>query len=603
MVPSAFVLLEELPLTPNGKIDRRALPAPDAAGPEGEPRYVAPSPGVEATLARIWAEVLGREPVGVKDNFFELGGDSILSIQVVARAQAAGLRVSAQQMFQYQTIAELAAVVGTGAGVPAEQGVVTGAVPLTPIQRWFFEHELAEPHHWNQALMLTVRQVAVPELLRRAVGQLVAHHDALRLRFVRRASGWEQTNSGLDEIAPFSWIDLSEESEAAQATAIEAAAAQLQASLSLSEGPLLRVALLDLGRQQASRLLIVIHHLAIDGVSWRILLEDLLTAYGQLSRGQAVKLPPKTTSFKQWAERLRAYAQTASVKAEMEYWLAEERSQVGPLPVDYLEGRSANTVASSRTVSVRLSEEETRALLHQVPEAYHTHINEVLLTALVQALSQWTGERRVLVDLEGHGREALFADVDVSRTVGWFTTVYPVLLEVRWGMDEGSALKAIKEQMRGMPNRGIGYGLLRYLSGDGAAAEALRRQPQAEVSFNYLGQLDQVLPVTSPFGVARESSGPPHSPRGIRRYLLEINGSVIEGRLQLVWIYSEQVHRRTTIERLAHGHLEALRALIAHCQSPEAGGFTPSDFSLARLDEERLSKLSSLIEALDESEL
>jgi non-ribosomal peptide synthase protein (TIGR01720 family) len=588
MVPSAFVMMDELPLTPNGKVNRRALPAPEAVRSAVEAGFVAARTSVEATLAKIWADVLRLEQVGVYDNFFELGGDSILSIQMIARANQAGLRLSPQQVFQHQTIADLAAVAGTASVIWAEPGVVTGEVPLVPIQQWFFEQNLPEPHHWNQAILMEGWPTLDPTLLERAVQQLLVHHDALRLRVVEGESGWQQVMAGPDGTVPFLAIDLSELSEVNQRLLLETAAAQVQASLNLSQGPLLRVVLLELGSAQPSRLLIVIHHLAVDGVSWRILLEDLLTAYEQLSRGQTIELPPKTTSFKQWAERLREYAQMESVKAEMDYWLAEGRSRVSRLPVDYPEGRSANTEASSRTVTVSLSVEETRALLHEAPEVYRTQINDVLLTALVQAFSQWTGERRLVVDLEGHGREALFADVDLSRTVGWFTTIFPVWLDLERATDVEAALKTIKEQVRQIPNRGIGYGVLRYLSQDRELAEELRRLPPAEVSFNYLGQLDQVFPEASPFRPARESSDPVRSPQGSRRHLLDVVGSVARGCLHVAWTYSERAHRRETIERLAQGCMEALRSIIARCQLPDASGYTPSDFPLAQLDQDEL---------------
>ena len=597
MVPAAFVVLDALPLTPHGKVDRLALPAPDQARPELRESFAAPRTPVEKILAEIWAEVLRLERVGVHDNFFELGGDSILSIQIIARANQAGLRLTPKQLFQHQTVAELATA-GTTPAVQVEQGPVTGAVPLTPIQRWFFEQHLPDPHHYNQAVLLEVRQALDPALVERALQQLLLHHDALRLRFVRVASGWQQINAGPDDAVPFSGVDLSALAEAGQEPAVEAAAAELQASLNLMEGPLLRGALFDLGPQKPGRLLLVIHHLAIDGVSWRILLEDLWTAYQQLSRGEAIQLPPKTTSFKRWAERLADYAQSGALQRETAYWLSQSWTRSSRLPVDYPGG--GNTVASARTVRVSLSTAETRALLQEVPAAYRTQINDVLLTALVQAFAQWTGARSLLIDLEGHGREVIEEAVDLSRTVGWFTTRFPVLLDLERPSRPGEALKSVKEQLRRIPNRGIGYGLLRYLSGDAAIAERLRALPQPEVSFNYLGQFDQVLPVSSPFAWARESSGPARSVQGSRHYPLAVNGCIIEGRLQLDWTSSENLHRRATIERVAQGFMEALRALIADSRSPEAGGYTPSDFPEADLSQKELDEVIAELGELGE---
>jgi amino acid adenylation domain-containing protein/non-ribosomal peptide synthase protein (TIGR01720 family) len=595
MVPSAFVLLDALPLTANGKVDRRVLPAPDTTRPELVGTYVAPRTSVEELLAGIWADVLGLEKVGIHDNFFELGGDSILSIQIVARANQAGLRLTPKQLFGHQTIAELATVAGTTSVFQAEQGLVTGEVPLTPIQQWFFEQEFAEPHHWNQATLLEVPPTLDLVLLQRVVQQLLIHHDALRLRFVRSASGWQQVNAFPDEAFSCTRVDLSSLPKGEQTPAIEATASELQASLNLELGPIVRVALFDLGSNQPNRLLFVIHHLAVDGVSWRILLEDFQTGYQQLSCEGAMKLPPKTTSFQNWAQCLIEYAQSPALEQELDYWLDSSRSAVAPLPVDYSAGKEANTVASACNVSVSLSAEETRALLQEVPKAYHTQINDVLLTSTVQAFAQWTGTRCLLVNLEGHGREEILEAVDLSRTVGWFTTIFPVVLELQADAP-GEALKSVKEQLRRIPNRGIGYGLLRYLKKDATIIEKLRALPQAEVSFNYLGQFDRVLSPDGLFELAKESSGSEHSQRSIRSHLLEVNGSIVEGQLQLNWTYSSNLHQQRTIENLAQNFVATLRSLITHCQSPEIGGYTPSDFPEINLNQEKLDEILAEID-------
>jgi non-ribosomal peptide synthase protein (TIGR01720 family) len=606
MVPYAFVQLKELPLTPNGKLDRSGLPAPESIKPELEGRFVAPRTPIEETIAKIWTEVLGLERVGIYDNFFELGGDSILSIQIVARVNQAGLQLTPKQLFEYPTVAGLATVAGTASTIQAEQGLVTGAIPLTPIQHWFFEQQLCEPHHWNQALLLEVRGAIALDILKQAVQYLLAHHDALRLRFTPTQLGWQQVNTGLDaaEAVPFLYIDLSGTPAAEQENAFEVTAAQLQASLNLIDGPLLRVALFDLGENQPNRLLIVIHHLAVDGISWRILLEDLQRLYQQLSQQEVVQLPPKTISFQQWSELLQEYADSERLQQERDYWLGKPRHS-SHLPVDNPSG--ANTVASAHSVSVSLSVEETNALLKEVPAVYRTEINDLLLTALVQIFTQWTQEPYLLVDLEGHGREALTQGIDLSRTVGWFTTIFPVQLfqsligvhteqppttdTISHISQPGEAIKAIKEQLRSIPNRGIGYGVLRYLSVDRSVAAQLQTLPQAEVRFNYLGQFDRVLPESSLFGLVKQAPGNSRSPRGNRRYLLDINGLVLGGQLQLEWTYSEQIHQHSTIAKLAQGYIEALRSLIAHCKSSEAGGYTPSDFQQAKVSQKDLNRL------------
>ncbi|BAY50143.1 amino acid adenylation domain-containing protein (plasmid) [Scytonema sp. HK-05] len=572
MVPSAFVILDSLPLTPNGKLDRRALPKPDTTRHERETVLAPPRTESEEILAKIWREVLHLEQVSIHDNFFELGGDSILSIQIIFKAKQAGLQLTAKQIFEHLTIAELAAAANATQTAEAEQGHLSGLLPLTPIQHWFFEQNLPEPHHFNQSFLLEVPQTFDPALLSQVVQQLLVHHDALRLRFVQSGSHWEQINAIPDDTIPFSHVNLSTIPDAEQKAAIEAAAASLQASLNLSSGPLMRVAFFALGTDKPSRLLIVIHHLAVDGVSWRILLDDLLSAYQQLSRGEAIVLPPKTTSFKHWAMQLTSYARSDTAKKELTYWQGISRTDISRLPVD--NAFDANTVASARTVSVSLSPGETRALLQEVPKAYKTQINDILLTALVQVLGKWTGNNSVLLNLEGHGREDIFEDVDLSRTVGWFTTIFPVLLELKATDNVGESLKSIKEQLRAVPNRGIGYGLLRYLSGDAEITSTLQALPQAEVSFNYLGQFDWGMQENSLFKLAPESVGSQHSQLGSRSHLLDINGFVVESQLQLDWTYSENFHKRATIESLAQDFAASLRSLIAHCLSADAGGDT-----------------------------
>lgn len=582
MMP-VLVPLKSLPLTPNGKINRQALPAPDTAKPKSEKTFACSYTPIEAKLAEIWAQVLGIKQVGIRDNFFELGGDSILSIQVIAKANQIGLRLTPKKMYEYQTIAELATVVDATPTIKAEQGEVTGIVPLTPIQHWFFKRDLADSHHFNQSILLEVRQSINPILLQQAVQYLLTHHDALRLQFVRDESSWQQIISPVSEV-PFSQIDLSEFPEIEQKTILETKAAELQASLNLSAAPLVRVAWFNLGAEKNSRLLIVAHHLVIDGVSWRVLLEDLQTAYQQLSQGQTIALPAKTTSFKQWAYYLQEYADSAALQQEKDYWLSIFTGKITPLATDYQGGE--NAIANAETLSVALTPQQTQALLHEVPQAYNTQINDVLLTALVQAFARWTGNHTLLLDLESHGREGDFQHIDLSRTVGWFTSIFPVLLDLEKISQPGEALKAIKEQLRSVPNRGIGYGVWRYLKAD--SVDSIQSLPQAEVRFNYLGQFDQVLSESSLFGLAKESSGSSHSLRQNRHYLLDISGFVVGGELTMSWTYSRQIYQKTTVENLAQGFVEALRALIFHCQSNEAGGYTPSDFPKAQLNQKNL---------------
>jgi amino acid adenylation domain-containing protein/non-ribosomal peptide synthase protein (TIGR01720 family) len=600
MVPATFVTLATLPLTANGKVDRKALPAPELPGTRDG--YLAPRTREEEILAAVWAQVLRLPRVGVNDNFFELGGDSILSIQIVARARQAGLLFTVRQVFEHQTVAELArhARAADPAGARAAQEPVAGEVPLTPIQRWFFEQGFAEPHHYNQALLLEAREPLDPAALECAVAALVEHHDALRMRFEvqdQTAGGWRQENAPAEPATPFHRVDLSSLPEPRRRDAFGPAVAAVQAGFDLQAGPLTRLCLFHFDAGQPAQLLWVTHHLVVDGVSWRVLVEDLEEAYRQASRGQRVALPPKTTSFQEWARRLDGHAGSEALVRELVDWSATAQVSVPRLPVDFSEEGHlvGNLVGWAATVSFELGAEETADLLQTLPAVYHSRIDDALLSALVRALAGWTGSPRLLVDLEGHGREPLFDDLDVSRTVGWFTTLYPIVLEAG-DAGPGDALVSAKERLRAVPGRGIGYGLLRYLGSPGEAhlLKAVTAAPPAEISFNYLGQVDSTSEALSLFQGSGAFAGPTRSPRAHRGHALEITGIVAQGRLRINLTYGSRTHRRETIEHLAAAYAGTLRELIQHGRE-SAEVFTPSDFAKARLDVRSFNRLASLL--------
>ncbi|HEX2206430.1 MAG TPA: amino acid adenylation domain-containing protein [Longimicrobium sp.] len=587
MVPAAFVRLETLPKTATGKVDPTTLPAPEYAAP-GED-YVAPRNAVEETLAAIWASVLRLDRVGVEDGFFTVGGDSILSIQVVSRARRAGVEITPRQMFEHQTIAALAAAAARSsatAGTRAEQGRVVGRAPLTPIQSWFFSQEQPAPAHYNQAMLLDVDASVSDAVLEAALAAVLEHHDALRLRYRRTESGWEQWHADDVGIA-LERVDLStipvDEQERAQG---EIAGAR-QASLELERGPIGRAVLFERGGGRRI-LFIVLHHLVVDGVSWRIVRDDLERACMQIAGGEPVDLGAKSTSYRQWGAALEAYAASPAPAAESAHWMAQGAEGVAPLP---REGAGDRTVAGARTVTVRLDADETRALLQEVPAAYRTQVNDVLLCALAEAIGGWTGSPRVRLALEAHGREEeIGAGVDLTRTVGWFTSTYPVVLDTTGAAGPGERLKRVKEQLRAVPMRGIGYGALRWLSPDARVRAALGAQAEPEILFNYQGAFDGGRADT----LVRFAEGPAgarvaaENPRG---YALEVNGGIAGGCLEMHWTYGDGAHRRESIQAVAAAYADALRGLIAHCREPGAGGYTPSDFPLAQLTQGELDAL------------
>ncbi len=593
MIPAAFVFLEALPLTNNGKIDRKALPAPEPERPEMARQYTAPRTAVEKQLASIWSKVLRVEKIGVHDNFFELGGDSILSIQVIALARRQGLKLTPTLLFENQTVGELSAVATLAVNAAAKQEVLTGDLPLTPIQHWFFEQNLEDPHHYNQAFLFEVSGRLDRKLLQTALQAVNHHHDALRLRFVRQNGTWRQFYSAIDPPVLLDVIEIENLSEESQREAIASAAASAQTGFNLQHGPIWRVVYFDRGQDDSGRLLILVHHLAVDGVSWRPLLEDIETAYSQLSRMLPVQLPAKTTSFGKWAESLQKFAVSDSLREELPYWRscsdADRLANAAALPRTETQSFQ-NTEGRARTLVTSLPEEATLQLLQQVPAAYNTQINDALLTALAQAWRRSTGSRVFFTNLEGHGRENLFEDVDLSRTVGWFTSIFPVRIELP-GVGENwrpaDALKSVKEQLRKIPRRGVGYGLLRHLDKE----QELHRLPEAPMVFNYLGQFDQVLHNSRIFRFASESSGPWHSPKQLRRYALEVNSLVVDGQLQTRWTYCPELNSERSVQSLADEFATALQELIEHCRTQRAGGRTTADFPLAQLGQASLDKL------------
>ena len=550
--------------------------------------YVAPRSDLERRLAEIWQQVLGIEQVGVHDSFFDLGGDSVLAIHVISRAGATGIQLTPPQLFQFPTVAQLAAAVSPDQ--IADQGEADGAWPLSPFQQRFFELPLAAPGAQSQALLLEVPPVLDITLLEQAAQHLLAHHDALRLRFTLEGDGWRLRPAQHDEHPIVARVDHSGLPAAERAAALDAYIAAARAAFDLAAGPLVQIALVDYGPDSTGRLLLLAHHLLVDAASWGVLLGDLWTAYEQLGRGDAVALPPGTASFKQWGERLSALARSDALREELPYWLAELGASVVALPTDDRDDDAALAAAPADVVALDLSADETLGLLEVAPRAYRMRVEEVLLTALVDALARWLGGGALLMDLEGSGREAVFDDLDLSRTVGCCTTFCPLRLDLDAPDQPEEALKAVKELLRAVPRQGIGYGLLRYLSRDAAIAAQLAALPQAEVSFGYLGQSDRMLPEGGPFRLAAEWTGPVDSPRGAGPYLLDIKARVVEGRLQVDWTYSEYTHRRATIERLADDFMASLQELIAHCRSREQVSLSTSDFPEAGLNQEELDK-------------
>ena len=584
MVPSTFVFLDSMPTGSSGKIDRKALPDVGPAAAE-EREYRAPRTETERVLAEIWSDILKLPRVGVDQNFFELGGDSISALLSVSKAKQAGIELTSRQLFRTPTIEDLAQVVGGAATVATEEVAATGSSPLTPIQQWFFDQESPDPHHFNQAVLLRLAGEGSRDAgrLERVVDRLLEHHDALRSRFVREQGAWRQVcpdAAGRGRV--FSRIDLAGLDAAGRSRALAGAVNALQGSFDLSRGDLLRVAYFDLGPGEDQRLFLVAHHLVVDGVSWRILLDDLRTAYRQMLEGGTVALPPKTAPFRQWALALSELAGSDALEEDRAYWVRPAPSPLVSIPRDLEDG--SNRVRSGRTVSRWIDAETTRLLVSECPRAYGARLEELLLAALMSSFADWLAPGWLRIDLEGHGREGLVDGLDVARTIGWFTALHPLDLEVG-ATSFVDAVASVRGQVERVPNDGAGYGLLRYL-GDAATREALSDRPRAEISFNYFGRLDQVLDDRNELWIAPEPSGPSRSPRASRPHLIEVSAQIFGDVLSTDWGYSTGAHRRETIEGRVEAFLDAVRRLVAErpAEAPAAAGESGARRRLRELD-------------------
>ncbi|MDO9003737.1 MAG: condensation domain-containing protein, partial [Aquabacterium sp.] len=568
MVPSQTILLERLPRLTSGKLDRRALPKPEWTANEN---FRAPQTLAECALAKIWQEILGIGRVGIDDNFFELGGDSILSIRLVSRARQVGWLFTPRDLFLHQTVASLAAAAQPVLKTAITAAPVAGEVALTPIQAQFFLDEIPNRQHWNLSLLLQTRQPLDEAKLECVLQTLICHHDSLRLRYRQENGTWRQYYTDIDAGKS---TELLWRRSASDNSEVESIANQTQRSLDLQNGPLLRAVLIRVA-DGSQRLLLVVHHLVVDGVSWRILLEDLQNLYHD-----SLPLPAKTDSFKHWSQQLQNYAGSEALNQQLPYW--SSLADASELPRDF--PQDVGSFANACTLSLSFSTETTRQLLQQAPAAYRTRVNDLLLTALVRVLCRWSGRERVLVELESHGREDIFDDTDLIRSVGWFTSLYPVCLTSL--AEPGASIKSVKETLCNVPDRGLGFGVLKYLAVPELRAQ-LAALPQPRVGFNYFGQLETEQAL---FTVAPETAGDDRDRYAPLPYWLEINAQVLGGELEIRWRYSEKQYRSATVKGLLDDYHNELTALVGHCLSGVKGA-TPSDFPLSGLSQPQIDAL------------
>ncbi|MBS4099365.1 MAG: amino acid adenylation domain-containing protein [Sulfuricella sp.] len=584
MIPAQFLFFEALPTTVSGKIDRKALmelaERPDAEG--SEKAAAPPRNATEAALVEVWRAVFGGKNIGIDDDYFALGGDSIRAIQILSRLHRAGLKIDIKDLFNYPTIADLAPFVTQAA--TREQESVSGEVPLTPIQQRFLSEAVAAPEWFNHAVMLHAGagfRDAAPSALQAAC----AHHPAFRLRFRRDESGtWRQEAAPDGEVLAFERVDLrgcvAERDEIARHAAI------VQRSFDLAGGPLAKALLFQCG--DGERLLIVVHHLIIDGVSWRIVIEDFAAACQDILAGQPIRLAPPSDTLQRWGRELHRHAQSPALLKQLAYWEKIENADIPPFPVE--NESPLNRHCDLVSATTLLATEETTALLGAVNQAYGTSTEEILLVALARALQRWKGVARSLIALEGHGREAVLQGLDVTRTVGWFTSLYPVVLELP-DLGIGEQVKTLKEALRNVPDKGFGYGILKYLTPPGLKnGVAFAAQPR--IRFNYLGQFGNSSE-TGAFAVTTDATGEGVNPETPRSVDIDISAMVLEKELELSVSCSRHRYGEDSLKAFLRLMEEEILAVSAHCRNQKTTELTPADLTSSDISLDELEGLFS----------
>ncbi len=587
MIPAKFVQLEEFPKLPNGKIDINSLEDPFAKESEYSPTDTSDhkTNEVETKLVKIWEDVLKFSPVGVDDNFFEIGGDSILSIQIVAKARKHGIILAPNQLFENQTISELARLEQPETEEKDEENA-GGIAPLLPIQHWFFEEHENAPHHWNQAMIFESDVRLDPDLLQSSVRRLLQQHEALRLKFVREGGEWFSSVRDVDRINPFQSIDLSGVPENELEKTINSKSVEMQSDLSLSKSALFQTVLFDYSKKEkGSRILLFAHHLIVDSISWGILIEDLETIYRQLENGDEVSLSSRSSSYKRWGEYLVGLADSDELDTEIEFW-RNQKVDSDTFPTDF-EKELPYVLESVKTLDSVLDRETTVNLLANSERAYNTKTDAILLTALMLALEKCFGVDEICVGFENHGREHIGSGLDLSNSVGWFTSYCPIKLVVDDPDDLNSCIIAVKETLRSVPNKGLGYGVLRYLKSE----SGLDQTPS--IIFNYLGQKESVN--SDVFGKGDWIVQGAYSERSERHNIIGLNAFMRDKKLQTMFDFSGDMFKTESIKDLIAEFENQLRKIEKHCGDQESIKYSPSDFAEADLDQADLDSVLNQI--------
>lgn len=604
-IPQAIKIVEDIPRSKSGKINRQDLPSyiwQDVTSNQQNQYqeddsffddFVAPSNDIEQQLANIWSEVLGCGDISVTDNFLEVGGDSLLSIRILARINKAGLSIATEDFFEYPTIAEQAKLIKTADQHSYDKGSVTGEFSVIPIQSWLFERIKIDPQHWNQTVLLSASANLDVLSLERALQKLLSQHDALRSVFDKNPEGqWQQKFMPLSNELPLQVINISNKTTDQQNQQILHEIEKLNRSMQLNNGPLFSVILFTTEKSNDNKLAMVAHHLIIDNESWRIVLEDLQHCWHGFANHLPVQLTEKTSSFKLWSEELQKYATNNLLLNEQQYWLQQNADFAAKITRDITDGAQYNTAKTTQQFSQSFDLKTSTALLKNLPKTHKIEVRDSLICGLICALSNWTKTQNIVIDMEGHGREKLFENVDISRTVGWFTSVFPILFELSPTANIAEHLATVQQTIKRIPNKGIGHGVIKEF----VAESGLKQQHNSEVCFNYLGQTSDILGDEQELYITQQNVGLPRSPDGLRAYLIEVNARLENEVLIVDWFYSDNIHYQSSIEKLTQLFDKTLRDIInaPHTQPTETE--TLNSFGL---DESELNSISDLLSQLE----
>lgn len=577
MIPVHFVELDSITLTTNGKVNWGILPKPMD---DDHTEFIKYRNEKEKRLVDTLCDVLNMDRVSIKHNFYHLGGDSIKAIQIASKINDKGCKLKVADILSNPIIEEMALYIEQRNGITVNQEPCEGSIPIAPIASWFFSHNFINPSYYNQSVLLELEQVIESNKLEIIFNELIKHHDSLRINYNSKTGELYYNHDHLDKHYSIQEHNLSELSDIDRKERMTLVAEDMKSSFNIEEDILIKACIFNLGPEE-KRMLITAHHLVIDGVSWRIILDDINMLFKQINSRQEIKLPAKTNSYQEWTTALEKYCESEIYK-EKNYW---EQIVVKnfSFPTDYDLGE--NTIASVNTITVQMDEDFTERLLTKAITSYNTEPKDLLITSLLRTIKAYTGSEDIVIELEGHGRNEMLEDIDITRTVGWFTCLYPFYIKLL-GNDLSDQIKAVKESIREIPNEGVGFGMLKYMS------ESIRESLNKYVRFNFLGDFT-VGQVNNTVKLLDEHVGSDHDKHNSLTYLIEINSFIINGKLNVSLSYSSNIFSENTLNKFMNDYVMNMEAIISHCCNMDSVEFTPSDFDAVDISQGELDSLFS----------